>query len=74
MTPKNVAAAEMQSLIEQLQGLIARGERLAQSSRLVDPRWFRGAQTMATMAAGDLDEKGLLTTNPAPIAKPLEPA
>jgi len=27
---------------------------------MTDPKWFRGAHTAYTMAAGELDQKGLL--------------
>lgn len=54
------AAAELQELIEILQNLSTRGERLAAASDLVDPKWFRSIQTASVMAAGDLDSKGLL--------------
>lgn len=58
---RNIAAREMQELIEQVQVLLGRGERLAQASGgMVSPKHFRGARTMMAMAAGDLDEKGLL--------------
>lgn len=59
-------AAELQKIIEELQQACARGEQLAKSSRLVDPKWFRGAMTAATMAAGDLEQKGLLQPH-APV-------
>lgn len=58
---RNAAARELQDVIEQLQSIAVRGERLAQASGgLVSPGYFRAAQTMASMAAGDLDQKGLL--------------
>lgn len=62
-----IAAAELQEVIEQLQTVCARGERLAAASGgLVDPKYFRGAASMAVMAMGDLDQKGLY------LAKSLE--
>jgi hypothetical protein len=58
---RNVAAGELQELIEMLQNLSARGARLAQASGdLVNPMWFNGIHTAAVMAAGELDSKGLL--------------
>lgn len=60
MTPRNVVAAELATLIGELQQQLLRAEALAQSSGLVRPHWFRGAQTAMAMAAGDLDQKGLL--------------
>jgi hypothetical protein len=57
------AAGELQAVIEHLQRLTERGERLAESSGgLVDGKWFRGAQAMLMMAAGDLHAKGLVVT------------
>jgi hypothetical protein len=64
---RNAVAAELQRLIEDLQRLCAQAERLAASSGMVSPSHFRGAQTMLTMAAGDLDQKGLLHPHPAPV-------
>lgn len=59
---RNAAAAELQSILESIQGLAIRGERLAEASGgIVDPVWFRGMQTSVTMAAGDLHQKGLLS-------------
>jgi len=57
---RNAVAAELQGLIEQLQRLNARAEQLAKASGMTDPKWFRGAHTAYTMAAGELDQKGLL--------------
>lgn len=58
---RNAAATELQSLIEQINGMATRAEKLAQASGgMVDPKWFRGVQTCVGMAAGDLEQKGLL--------------
>lgn len=58
---RNSAARELQDVIEQLARIASRGERLAQcSGGLVDAKWFRSAHAMASMAAGDLDQQGLL--------------
>ena len=58
---RKAAAAELQDLIEQMHALCARGARLAEASGgLVNPSYFRGAASAMTMAAGDLDQKGLL--------------
>lgn len=58
---RNAAATEIQAAIEQLHGLAARGERLAMASGgMVDPLWFRAAQSAMVLAAGDLDRNGLL--------------
>jgi hypothetical protein len=58
---RNAVATELTELIEQLQDLSRRAERLASSSGgLVDPGYFRACHTAAVMAAGDLDSKGLL--------------
>jgi tellurite resistance protein len=73
MTPRNAAAAEMQTLLEQLQGLCARAERLAQASGIVDPKWFRGAHTAVTMAAGEMDAKGLISRELPQARMPAEP-
>ena len=57
---RNAAAAELQTLIEQIDAMALRAERLAiASGTLVDPKWFRGARASISMAAGDLDQKGL---------------
>lgn len=65
---RNAVAAELTELIGQLQGMLQRAERLAQSSGgLVQPKWFAGAIGLMTMAAGDLDEKGLLLRKEEPI-------
>ena len=56
---RNDAATELQSLIEQINGMAVRAERLAKASGgLVDYRWFRGVQASMSMAIGDLDQKG----------------
>lgn len=65
MTPRNVAAAELQELLESLQALAMNGERLAASTGLVDAKYFRAMQTMVSMLAGELDQKGLLTKKKA---------
>jgi hypothetical protein len=58
---RQAAGRELQSLIEQINGLTQQAERLAVASGgLVDPKYFRGAKSMMQMAAGDLDQKGLL--------------
>lgn len=60
---RNAAATEIQALIEQLDGLALRGERLALASGgLVDPMWFRSVRASMKMAAGDLDQRGLLVS------------
>jgi len=69
MSGRNAVAAEMTELILQVNGMLQRAERLAESCRLVDPKYFRGAQLMMSLAAGDLHQKGLLLTKP-----PEEPA
>lgn len=67
---RNGAASEIQSVLEQLHTLAARGERLAVASGgLVSPSHFRAMQTMVSGAAGDLDQKGLLQSTP--VAKEL---
>lgn len=58
---RQAVASELQALIEQMQQMCERGERLASSSGgLVNPTWFRGASSAMVGAAGDLDQKGLL--------------
>lgn len=57
---KHVIAAELQSILEKLQALAISGERLAASSGLVSPSPFRAIQTSITVAAGELDQKGML--------------
>ncbi len=67
---RNAAATELQSLIEQINGMAARAERLAiASGGLVDPKWFRGAQISMAMAGGDLESKGLFVRAEAPAAE-----
>lgn len=53
-------AREMQTMLEQLNTLNAQAEALANSSGMVDAKWFRGARTAYSMAAGQLDQQGLL--------------
>lgn len=58
-------ARELQQVMEELQQGLCRAQQLAKSSGLVDPKWFRGAHSAITMAAGELDQKGLLDRRPA---------
>lgn len=60
MSQRALIAAEMQHLLEQLQQHIEACERLAKASGMVDPKHFRAMQTSVMLAAGDLDQKGLL--------------
>lgn len=53
-------ARELQSLIEQADKLLAEAEGLARSSRLINPSYFGGARSSMRLAAGDLDQQGLL--------------
>lgn len=63
-----VVAAELTEIIAALQGMLERGARLAEASGgMVNPTYFRGAMTAMTMAAGELDQKGLLIK---PVALP----
>lgn len=62
---RNAVARELQSLIQQLQRLNNDAEQLARASGLVNPVLFGGARSAYTMAAGELDQKGLLL-EPAP--------
>jgi hypothetical protein len=58
---RQAAGRELQTLIEQINGLTLQAERLAVASGgLVDPKYFRGARAAMQLAAGDLDQKGLL--------------
>lgn len=58
---RNAAAAELQAIIGQIQQLAERGARLAEvSGGLVSPTPFRAVLGNATVAAGELDAKGLL--------------
>lgn len=57
---RHVVAGEIQQALEQIQKAAQQAEQLARSSSLVDPKWFRGMQTMVAMAAGELEQKGLL--------------
>lgn len=58
---RQAAARELQSLLEQLNRLTVEAENLAKASGdLCDPKYFRGARSMVQMAAGELDQKGLL--------------
>lgn len=66
MTQRNVVAAEIQSLLEHLQALALTGERLAGSSGLASPCYFRSIQTAVSMVAGELDQKGLLQRKAQP--------
>lgn len=63
---RNAVAAELQQVIEKLQQACEQAERLARSSGLVDPKWFRGAHAAATMALGELDQKGMVDKRPVP--------
>lgn len=71
MTQRAIVAAEVQAVLEQLQRLISEGERLAGASGMVKPQHFRAMQTSVMLAAGELDQKGLLVRQ-QPQAK--EPA
>ena len=64
MKPRNVCAAELQQLLEQLHGLVERGEALARSSGMVVPSRFGAMRAAIMLAAGDLDQKGLLEGRP----------
>lgn len=67
---RNAAARELQNIISQIQDLAQRGERLAEASGgLVSPTPFRAVMGNATVAAGELDAKGLLV-QPIPEAAP----
>lgn len=62
---RNAAVAELSEVIRQINTLAERGERLALASGgLVSPGRFKTAQGCMTLAAGDLDEKGLLVNLP----------
>lgn len=62
-------ARELQRLIEESNRLLIEAEKVANSSGdLVDAKYFRGARSMMQMAAGDLDQKGLLERPAAPAA------
>ena len=59
-------ARELQRLIEESNRLLIEAEKVANSSGdLVDAKYFRGARSMMQMAAGDLDQKGLIEHRPA---------
>lgn len=61
MRARLTVAAELTNVIRTLQLMLESGERLAQASGgMVNPVHFRAAQTAMTLAAGDLDSKGLL--------------
>jgi hypothetical protein len=61
MTGRLTVAAELTEIITSLQGMLERGARLAEASGgMVSPMYFRGALTSMTLAAGELDQKGLL--------------
>ena len=62
---KAIVAAELQGMLEDLQARMLNAERLAKASGLIDPRHFRSMLTCVSLAAGDLDEKGLLVRKPA---------
>lgn len=58
--------ATVTELMQQINGIAKRGERLARASGgLVDPMWFSAVQASMSMAAGDLDAKGLLVPTTA---------
>lgn len=57
---RHAVADEFRKILTELQQAAARGEALAMSGGMVDPKWFRGIKTLVQMAAGDLDQKGLL--------------
>lgn len=72
---RQAAGRELQTLIEQINTLTQQGERLAVASGdLVNPTFFRSARAAMQLAAGDLDQKGLLDRpqDAAPGAKPAE--
>ena len=68
---RNACAAEIQSLLEQLQALVDRGDALARSTGMVNASLFGAMRTAVTLAAGELDQKGLLTR---PASQPKENA
>lgn len=66
-------ARELQRLIEESNRILIEAENLANSGGLIDAKYFRGARSMLQMAAGDLDQKGLLEHR-APAAANVEPS
>ncbi len=74
MIQRNVVAAELQALLEQMQALALNGERLAASSGMVTAAHFRAMQTAISMVAGELDQKGLLQRPKPQSEKAQEPA
>lgn len=65
MNQRAIVATELQSILEDLQRRIVAAERLAAASGgMVDPRHFRAMLTSVTLAAGNLDQKGLLDQRP----------
>lgn len=77
MRPRNVCAAEIQELLETMQGLIQHGEALARSTGMVNPSLFGAMRSAVTLAAGELDQKGLLVPHGAgyqPVAQEGEPS
>lgn len=65
---RNAVATELSRQMLELQRLLRDAEQLAAASKLIDPKWFRGAQTSVMMAAGELDQKGLLVQPDQPVA------
>lgn len=57
---RHTVADEMRKIIVELQLALDRGEALAKSSGMVQQKWFAGARSMVTMAAGEMQQKGLL--------------
>ena len=57
---RGAVSEEFRKIFTELQQAIARGEALAVSTGMVEPKWFRGARSMVSMAAGELHQKGLL--------------
>jgi hypothetical protein len=63
---RQAVASELQTLLAEIQDRAQRAERVAESSGLIDPRHFRAMQTMVSMAAGALDQLGLLDRGARP--------
>lgn len=57
---RKALAAELQRILEQIQALAIHGEQLAGSTALVSASPFRAIQSAVSVAAGELDQKGLL--------------
>lgn len=63
-------ARELQGLLVQIDRLLIEAENLAKSSGLVEPSRFGGARAAIQLAAGDLDQKGLLDHSQGQEAPP----